>query len=134
MQNFVLCLFCGTQVKYPKENASFYRNHLVALHNVDHRFPGMSIIVNHTIQQQLRKNQTSSKISVTMSRIQNVTKSKTQKVKQKNIIHKKNQYELELQSSLLNKRSIESNKEDAMLHEAALGKSILIFIFVSFKF
>ena len=134
MQYFLSCLFCGSQVKFPEKNASFYRNHLVALHNVDHRFPGMNIIVNQTIHRQLRNNKCLTKINVT-SRKQNVTKRKVEKTKQKTNIHlRKTQCHSQPDSNTPIVRNIESSSEDIMLHEAALGKFTVFWMFPNYTY
>jgi hypothetical protein len=122
MKTFISCLFCGSQVKYPEGNASFYRNHLVALHNVDYRFPGMNLIVNQTIQRQIRNSKYSYKNNVTSQKLNvtNIQKTKNMKQKNNNIIKKDRQDHSE--SNFIHKQFVESNSEAAMLHKAAMGK------------
>ena len=105
---------------------------------MDHKFPGMNIIVNQTIQRQIRNRKSLAKINVTSRQI-NVTPQhqKTQKVKQKynnGNNTNTNQYQ-RLGPQLFNSPYIENNSEDALLHEAALGKckfwTFYIFIIIN---
>ena len=117
MQKFLSCIFCGTRVKYPEgNNASFYRNHLVAIHNVDHKFPGMNIIVNRTLQLQICSNKSNKKVTVSQKQLYG-----TKKQGAKNKLSRKTPQSY-TSNNLQKSFSISTNLEDDLLHEAALGK------------
>merc|ERR1712223_1231468 len=145
MQQSVSCIFCGTQVRYPEgNNASFYRNHLTAVHSVDHKLPGMSIIVSRTADLQLKSNKSSNtrdKSSSKTSYYKNYGKSKTgtcldkldaRPMKLNKKIKKKIEKQINKNKRILNfdmkNRTFEVNKanipsfdkDDDLLKEAAL--------------
>ena len=95
-------------MRFPeRKNVSFYRNHLVVVHKVDHKFPGMDIIVNRTLKLQLFNNKKSLNIT-TQQKGSKLQKSKSTKDVQNSQSH--------------NSGNSAMNLEDELLEKAALGK------------